>query len=75
MPDAVQSRLGGRRGVGSKRQRGGGRGTRKGESGREEKGLTDGQRQTDKEKQGLALEIGLRATSDPGNYPLPACKE
>lgn len=46
-----------------------------GESGREEKGLTDGQRQTDKEKQGLALEIGLRATSDPGNYPLPACKE
>lgn len=47
------------------------------------KGLTDGERQIDKEKQGPSafsvlldsLQIGLGATSDPGNYPLPACSE
>ena len=47
------------------------------------RGLTDGERQIDKEKQGPSafsvlldsLQIGLGATSDPGNYPLPACSE
>jgi len=46
MPDAVQAQLEGRR-----RREGKYRG---GESGKEEKGLTDGERQIDKEKQGLA---------------------
>lgn len=61
------------------RREGGGEGRCRGRG----KGLTDGGGQIDKEKQGPALsrfyftsfQIGLGATSDPGNYPLPACLE
>lgn len=57
MPDAVLSQLEGEGTGGTEdteyRGGGGGRGGR--ESGREEKGLTDGESQIDKEKQGLVL--------------------